>query len=256
MFTDFFDGINAYAKALSIIKQMRLWHYAVVPAIISILLALGIGISAWSLSDDLGNFLVSWYSWEWGSSAISNISTVLGGVLVGLFGLIIFKYLVLILSSPFMSFLSEKVENDLTGNQQKNAFTLSGAIHDLVRGFRISMRNFTKEMFFTVLILLMGLVPFVGVLSPVLLFITQAYFIGFSNLDYTLERHFSISESTQFVKRHRFLAIGNGSIFLLLLMTGVGFLIAPPLATIAGTLESLERIKADKIIIPLKQDFV
>ena len=256
MFSDFFDGVRSYGKAFSLISELRLWPYAIVPAIISILLAIGIGFSAWNLSDEVGNFLISWYSWEWGNEVVSNISTWLGGLLVGLIGFILFKYLVLILVAPFMSFLSEKLEKKLTGNPQKTSFSLGGAIHDIVRGIRISFRNFFREMLLTVLFLFIGLIPLIGFLSPILLFFVQAFYAGFGNMDYTLERHFSVSKSTQFVKRYRFLAIGNGTIFVLLLMTGIGFLVAPPLATIAATLESVKRLKAERIIVPNQEELV
>lgn len=256
MFSDFFDGVRSYAKAFSVISEMRLWAYAIAPALISIFLAIGIGFSAWSLSDNVGDFLISWYRWQWGSETIAAISAWLGGALVGLTGIIIFKYLVLIFASPFMSFLSEKVEKNLTGNHQKTTFNLAGAIHDIIRGLRISIRNIVREVFYSLLFLLLGLVPIVGFLSPIFLFLVQAFYAGFGNLDYTLERHFSVSKSARFVKNHRFLAIGNGTVFLLLLMTGIGFLIAPPLATVAATLESVERLKGEKVINSDPQDFV
>ena len=248
MFTDFFEGIRSYGQAFRLIKDMRLWSYAFLPAIISILLALGIGFSVWGLSDDLGNILLFWYPWEWGQYVISNISNWVGGFLIGLMGLIVFKYLVLIFSAPFMSILSEKVESNLTGNHQKTNFSVSGAFKDLVRGARISFRNFIREIALTIIFLTIGLIPIFGIISPVLLFITQAFYAGFGNIDYTLERHFSVKQSVHFIKQYRFLAIGNGTIFLLLLMTGIGFLIAPPLATIAGTIESINRLKADQIV--------
>jgi CysZ protein len=68
----------------------------------------------------------------------------------------------------------------------------------------------------------------------VFIFVTQAYYAGFGNLDFTLERHFRVRESVRFVRRNRGLAIGNGTVYLLLLLSVVGFLVALPLATVAG----------------------
>ena len=83
MFTDFFDGIQSYGKAYRLIKEMRLWPYAIIPAIISLVIAVGVVVLAWSLSDNVGNFLLSWYPWDWGSDTISSISVWLGGAVVG-----------------------------------------------------------------------------------------------------------------------------------------------------------------------------
>ena len=74
MFNDFFDGLKSYAKAISLMSELRLWGYAIIPAIISILICGGIGFAAWGLSDNIGNMVVNWYPWEWGSEAIQSIS--------------------------------------------------------------------------------------------------------------------------------------------------------------------------------------
>ena len=66
-------------------------------------------------------------------------------------------------------------------------------------------------------------------------------------MDYTLERHFSSRESIRFVKSHRGLAIGNGTVFMFLLMTGFGFLFAPPLAAVAATIETVKRLEPQQL---------
>ena len=50
--------------------------------------------------------------------------------------------------------------------------------------------------------------------------------------------------------------IGNGTVFMLLLMTGIGFLFAPPLATVAATVESIERLQVAGYIKPNPESFV
>jgi hypothetical protein len=62
-------------------------------------------------------------------------------------------------------------------------------------------------------------------------------------MDYTLERHFNIGDSVHFARNNRGLALGIGTVFLLLLATGIGFLIAPPLAAVAATLETTKRLE-------------
>jgi len=39
------------------------------------------------------------------------------------------------------------------------------------------------------------------------------------------------------------MAIGNGVVFLLLLFTGIGFILALPLGTVAATIETVKRLE-------------
>jgi len=43
----------------------------------------------------------------------------------------------------------------------------------------------------------------------------------------------------RFVRRHRALALGNGLVFMALLLTLIGFLFALPLGAVAATLETV-----------------
>jgi CysZ protein len=103
------------------------------------------------------------------------------------------------------------------------------------------------ELLLTIPILLLGFIPVIGVFSTVLLLLVQAYYAGFGNMDYTLERHFKYSESIQFVKNHRGLAIGNGMVFMLfLLIPIIGVILVLPLSVTAATLKTVEALKTCK----------
>lgn len=214
------------------------------PGILSLLLGGGIGWTAWKQSVNFGNFLVSWYPWEIGNDFISGIATWIGGFLIIVLGLILYKHLVLVLVSPFMSPLSERVERHLRGNegQSYKGFQMGQAIKDILRGLTLAIRNIIRELFLVAILFLLSFIPVVGIAFTLGLFLVQAYYAGFGNMDYSLERHHSISGSIRFIRRNRWLAMGNGTVFMLLLMTGIGFLFAPPLSTIAGTIEVVKRL--------------
>ncbi len=248
MISDFIKGVSAYFKAFSLISEMRLWKYLLVPGLISLLLGGSMAAAAWGLSDNLGMWLQSWYPWEWGAGIIASVAGWIGLALMAIFGLIIYKHIILVVVSPFMSPLSQKVEERLTGIHTPNkGFQTSKAIKDIIRGLRVALRNITRELFFVSILFIFGLIPVLGWISSILIFLVQAYYAGFGNIDYTLERHYSVKGSNQFVKNNRWFAIGNGTVFLLILMTGIGFLFAPPLATVAATLEASKRLDNNPI---------
>ena len=257
MINDFFDGIRSYGRAFQIIREMRLWKYVIIPGLLSLIIAFAIGSAAWGLSDNAGNLLASWYPFEWGHDFVANIAQWIGGILIALIGLVLFKYIVMIVASPFMSPLSQKVEERLTGRHTLNrGFNAGKAVRDILRGLRITFRNIFRELFFVGLLLLLSFIPVVGIVTTVAIFLVQAFYAGFGNMDYTLERHYLVSGSVRFVRRNKALAAGNGTIFLLLLMTGIGFLIAPPLATVAATIETVERLDTAVGVSEVENDLV
>ncbi len=247
MLRETIDGVKAYAHAVQLVFRLRLWFYVIVPGLISLFLGLAIFGAAWGTSDDIGAWLLSFYPFDWGRAALEKIAQVFGGIFVIALGLILFKHLVLAITSPIMSLLSEKVERSLRGYSPDAPFSLKQALRDLARGLRLALRNLVRELFYTLLLLFLGLI--LPVLAPFLsaaIFLVQAFYAGFGNMDFALERHFGVRQSIAFGKKHRGLAIGNGAVFLLLLFTGIGFLFALPLSTIAATKETVKRLPGNK----------
>ncbi len=246
MIRDFIDGIAAYGRAFSIINRLNLWGYFIAPAIVSVVLAALIGWGAWGLSDDVGGWIASWYPWEWGRAVFLKIANVFGGLLVLALGLIAYKQLVMGLSAPFMSPLSERVEEHLTGRESTARFSVGQMLRDLVRGLTLALRNVFRELLLTLLLLLVGLIPGLQWISVPGLLLVQAYYFGFGNMDFTLERHFGVRDSVKFVRRNRALAVGNGAVTLALLSTLLGFLVVLPLGTVAATIETLKRLPTNR----------
>lgn len=241
MIRGFFDGLGSYLTAIRITAKYRLWGYFLIPALISIVLGAGIIYGAWGLSDNIGAYIERIFPFEWGAAYAEKVGQVLGIIIVIAFGLILFKNLVIALASPFMSFLSEKVERLLEGNDAP-PFSFKQFASDLIRGIRIAIRLLVRELLFTLIVMLIGLVPLFSALVPVLLFFVQSYYAGFGNMDFTLERYYRVRGSVTFVRENRGLAIGNGAAYLFLFFSVIGFPLALPLGTIAATVETLKRL--------------
>lgn len=212
---------------------------------ISFLTAILIGFSAYGLSDNIGNYIAKVWLWDWGKETFTFLSTIIGALMVILVGLIIYKHIIMAFSAPFMSPVSEKIEKYLVGNAHTHRKTTF--IEQLWRGIRINVRNLSLELLLTLPILILGFIPVIGVISTLLLFLVQAYYAGFGNMDYTLERHYKYKESIQFVKKHRGLAIGNGIIFMLfLLIPVIGVILVLPLSVTAASVKTIEALQLEK----------
>ena len=244
MFKDFSDGILKYFQVFRLAREFNLWKYFYISGFLSFLAGALILYFAYLFGDNLGNSIFSWYKWDFGSKFIESIEDWVGGIIIAIFAVLIFKYVVLIVSAPIMSFLSEQLERQLTHYPPHSSFTLKQFLDDLVRGIIINLRNITRELLIVGVLLLLGLIPVFTIFIPILIFIVQSYYAGFGNLDYFLERHYKVRGSVRFVHNHRFLAIGNGAVFLVLLMVPVlGWFVAPFFGTIASTACAVPRLE-------------
>ena len=241
---DFRDGLRAFGEALLIIRQHKLWGYVLLPGGLSLIFGAGIAFLAYSVSGNFSDWITDKYPWEFGAGFVRKISGFLGSAVIIAGAVLAYKYVILILVAPFMSPLSEKVESYIRGEGAISVpFSMSRVLRELVRGIRIGLRNIFREIFLTLLLLMAGGIPLIGLLSGPAMFAVQSYFAGFGNMDYTLERHMGVRGSVEFVRDYRGLAVANGMVFLLLLMIPVaGLFLAPSLATVAATVETVERL--------------
>ncbi|MCT4628317.1 EI24 domain-containing protein [Winogradskyella sp.] len=245
MIQNIFRGLQVYTGAYGLISKLKLWKYFIIPVIISVIVFAMIFVSAYGLSDNLGEWIAGIWIWEFGKATFTAISTFIGGIVIFAIGLILYKHIIMALSSPFMSPVSEKIEAYFTGKPAKN-YVNTNFSKQLVRGVRIGLRNLSKELLYTIPILILKFIPIVNIFSTALLFLVQAYYAGFTNMDYTLERHFKYKESVAFIRQHRGLAIGNGIGFLLLLLIPVvGVILVLPLSVTSASVIAVDLLFDD-----------
>jgi len=242
MIIDISDTIKAYLSAFSYARKFGLFRYLWLSGFISLLIGGGIFLLAYSLSDNIGNILNGWWNWEWGSDVINKVSNVVSGLLVGVVGLFLYKYIVIIIIGPIMSPLSERLEEGLLGISDGEALSLARIMKEMIRGTTLALRNLIRELFFTILLLIVSLIPIMALATTPLIYIVQSYYLGFGNMDYYLERHFGFKDSIHFVRKYRWVAITNGALFILTLLIPIlGLFLAPFLCTIAATVACVQR---------------
>ena len=144
-----------------------------------------------------------------------------------------------------MSVVSEKIEIHINGGL-KHQHIKTTFQEQLWRGIKINIRNLGKEILITIPILLLKFIPVVNIFSTILLFLVQAYYAGFGNMDYTLERHLNYKDSINFVGKNKGTSIGNGIIFMLCLLIPVlGIIIVLPLSVTAASLETVDLLNKE-----------
>jgi CysZ protein len=170
MIKNIISGIKAYFGAFGLISKLKLWKYFAIPMLISFITAIIVFGSAYTLSDTIGAFISKIWIWDWGKETFLTISSFIGGLIVLVIGLILFKHIIMALSAPFMSPVSEKIEAHFTG-QPAHSHRDTTFTQQLWRGIRINGRNLLMELLLTIPILLMKFIPIVNIFSTILLLV-------------------------------------------------------------------------------------
>lgn len=235
-------AINAYGKASGFIFKKGFKRYSVYPLLLNVLLLTG---AIW-LSVVYGNFL-SGLLVQWLGIKEDNWTGVLGllfswmiRAIVFLIYFSIYKYIILVLLSPFLAFLSEKVARYEQGKDYP--FSLRQMLNDIKRSIIINGKNFAVEILLTLAFSLLTFIPLIGLLSPFFILLVQSYYYGFSLMDFNAEREKWSRKQTEKWMWGNFWGIAaNGFIFhLCFLIPLVGWALAPVWSTIAGTLTFIQ----------------
>ncbi|WP_298517254.1 EI24 domain-containing protein [uncultured Kordia sp.] len=247
MVKEVFNGIQDYFTAFRLLNELNLWKYFKIPIVISFLLGMAVIFSSWSFADDVGGFIASAWGFSWGKQTVIAISNFIGGILVFAVGIVIFKHALMIITAPFMSPISEKIERHIYGIVKKPGTGFRAQTSALARAFQLGIRNFVVELLWITPFFIFSFIPVIGSVFLLLIFLVQSYYAGFGNMDYTLERYFPYKRSLEYVRNHRGIAIGNGIVFMLILLIPiVGILVVLPLSAVAGTITTLRELHTKK----------
>ena len=251
----FFTGIGYFFRGVGfLLSHPRLWIYALLPWIISLLTLGGIAwLAYWSygeyvgpwiiqagdhtavLAKNAGPFMKSLYqilSW-----LITTLAWIIAMMVYVVFGVLWTFIIAKILSDPFNDLLAAKVEEIATGRVVEYQVGILGAIwRTIVNG----IRSLVDYLIICLLLLLLNLLPIIG---QIIGLIFAWYFLAIPYLDYTLERRgLSYEDKKQKRRENASLIIGFGmTCFIVLLIPVINFFVIP-ICVVTGTLLVVEKI--------------
>ncbi len=242
MIRPFLAGLRAYADAHRLVWRQGMWKHLLVPGLLSLLyfpLVVGglfggtfFGVEAISqrISEKwLPSEVADWIAW--GLSAVI-------GLLAIYLAFLLYRSVVMIIYAPFIGLISETAEEKYYGRKSP-PFTIGGLFYDIYRGTMVSLLTLAISLVLTVLCWLLWLIPVAGAIAYFAgMLVVQAYFAGVGFLDPVLERRrLGIRASLAHAYRHKWLVMGNGAGFLLMMLVPIlGWFLAPSYGIIAGAI--------------------
>ena len=235
-------GLGAYVRVLRYIGRLRLLQYVLLTAAIALglVVLLGLGLVLIYRSSGLSGL-------ETDVSLAVQLWTLIKLVAWAALGVLLFKRLVLVLAAPWLSPLARRVsafrQNQLqrpearssrVGLAPKPAVDSAAKTATLGRAVRMNLWLTVVELAWTLPLLALSLVPGVAAVTGPLLLLVSSYFVGAGVLDLCVEERLNYDASRRYLRQHRGLALGIGLGFTALLLTGIGFLLAPAWSVAAG----------------------
>lgn len=209
----FISGLVSYKKATQIVFKHHFWIYCLLSILVfGSIFYFGYELQktswAYSVKDAGSNFFLKiWYI------VVKAFYYLLSAIMINLT-----KYIMLMVLSPILAIISERVENILTGN--KYDLSISQLIKDVKRAINLALRNLFFEMS---LIAVISIVIYIiksisgfdlDWLNWICLTLIGAYYYGFSFMDYANERRrLTIKESILFISNHKGITIAIGLVF-------------------------------------------
>lgn len=238
-------GINDYIRAFKLMNRLKLWKYVIFTGILSLIFGGALIFLSIAMIDIFSASIISIYPFEWGKEYIISIAKFISGISTAVLGLMLYKYIVFILFVPFLGPISEKIEEHLTGEKAGYSFlNIKRLVKDVLRGLGISIRLIYKELVWVIILFILSFFPIFSPFIPILAFIIEAFYAGYGNFDWALERYYNVPGRVSFIRNNKGLTLGNGIPFMLLLSIPViGFFLAPALSVAAATVSVIEKIK-------------
>ncbi|MDQ3110131.1 MAG: EI24 domain-containing protein [Bacteroidota bacterium] len=250
-FTDFGKGVSFHIRAFQFIAKHGLWAYFIYPVVIMAALWIFGFWSTFALGDTIADAVIELLGLKdshegWVGKLLSVLSFIIGLLLKVLLFFVFnsfLKFIVLIICSPIMALLSEKVDEINSG--KKFPFSFVQLLKDIFRSILVTFRTLFFQSLIFIACMFIGWVPVIGWAVVPFLWMVGWYFLGFNMMDYTYERRkMNISEGAAFTRKHKGIAIGNGMVFSALLwIPFLGIALAPVVSAVAGTLATIDAMK-------------
>jgi CysZ protein len=232
-FRCFMDGLRAYTRVAGTLTRYRLWHYLLLPAIVSLVISTGLIIAMFIAGGNIAGWV----------DAKVNLDTVwLDKLVTYSAGVLAF----IAMLSPFLGRLAENIIRASEGEEPSPTLSTAQSIR---RAAHISIRSLVFELTITAALLATGfIIPPLSLITTPLVVLVEARFVGYGLIDFPLEyRGFTVAQSIEYSKGHRAESTGIGTGYILLMLIPVvGWMLAPTFGTAAGTLKTLDELKRSK----------
>jgi CysZ protein len=238
------SGARYLLKGLSLIKQPGVRRFVIIPLLINSLIFTGL---IWLSVDQFGRF-IDWFTpslpdWLLWLTWLLWLVFGLMAIIVLFFG---FSVLANLVGAPFNGLLAAAVEKQLTGQAPPASDKPLG--REMLDSLLGELRKILYYLLWAIPLLILGFIPVVNLVAPVLWALFGAWMLSLEYLDYPLGNHgLTFPAIRQKLREHRMLSLGFGGAVMLATLVPVFNFLVMPVAVAGATALRVEQIPLDDV---------
>lgn len=191
--SNFSFGFGQVFSSFSRVSRACGWIYWVIVALAVLLFFGGLSLSS-LLSGTVKEALIGWLTAaatpDWMPSWVVSVAGIMSSVIVWIFVMLLISLIggsvILVILSPLLSHVADRVWVELGHPEPHDTFLSS--VKSILRGIFVAIKYLCCQIVGLLLVFIISFIPVVGIIAPLLYLIVNAFFYGASFADYALER--------------------------------------------------------------------
>ena len=237
-------GAGYLFRGLSLINKPGVRRFVIMPLLINVLIFGGL---IWFSASHFGSFI------DWLTPSLPEWLLWLTWLLWLVFGLMAFivlffgfSLLANLVGAPFNSYLAAAVEKHLTGRPIPDTGKSLG--QDIVEAILGELKKFLYYLMWAIPLLIIGFIPGINLLSPLLWAIFGAWMLSLEYTDYPLGNHgLTFPAIRAKIREQRMLSLGYGGAVMLATLIPLFNFLVMPVAVARATALRVEQIPLDTL---------
>lgn len=236
--SNFFSGVGLLGRGLRrYARSPRLILLGLIPAVMTLLLFIGLFAVLFYFIKDLST-AATWFADDWSETSRAMMRLFAGIAIVGvsgLFAVVSFAAITLLIGDPFYEAIAESVEDELGGvpDAVKQPW-----YRELGRSIVDSLRLLLVSAMVAIPLFILGFIPILGqTVIPVIGAAIGGWFLALELVGVAFNRRgLRLPDRRRLLRQHRATAIGFGSAVFLCFLIPFGAVLIMPAAVVGGTL--------------------
>lgn len=242
------------ASGLKLLTRKELRSFVLIPVAINAVLFIALNFWVFSNLSGWSDWIVDTYlpDWEWLRALLGGIVFLVSAAAVLVLSAYSFNFVAGLIAAPFNGFLAEKTEELLTGVKPAPESVAKMVLRTIGRELRKLGYFIPRALAIFLGCFLLGFVPIIGLVAPLIAFIWAAWSLSIQYADYSFDNHqleFRDVLDRLGLKRDKSLSFG-ATIALISLIPIVNWFVMPA-AVIGGVIYWVEEHQQD-LVSPTK----